>query len=307
MKIGRAIEEFIRYCRAARGFSPNTIRNYRHYLTAFGEWAETQSIPSISKVTSDDILDFQLFLQEQNPNLTRSTLNYYLIAIRALLKYLITRDVTVMPPDKIVLGKTRARQIHFLEVDEVERLLSVTDPNSKTELRDRAVLELLYCSGLRLGELTSLKRDSVNIGRGEFSVKGKGGKVRLVFLSQTAQQALAAYLRSRNDEAPALFLGSRSKNSQPQPLTARSVQRLLKRYALLAGITKPITPHTLRHSFATNLLRNGADLRSVQAMLGHSSVTTTQLYTHVTDTGLRETYKRFHRTNTDPTGEASLD
>lgn len=294
MKISRAIEEFIRFCRTSRGFSPNTVRNYRHYLTVFATWCEANKLSTIGQLKSDDVLEFQLALQEQNPNLSRATLNYYLIALRALLKYLIGRDVKVIAPDKIVLGKTEQRQIHFLEPDEVERLIDAEDPTSKTQLRDRAILTLLFSSGLRINELINLERTAVNIPRGEFSVMGKGGRVRLVFLNPEAQTALRHYLRTRTDTAPALFLGTRVTR-EPSAITARAVQRLLKRQALLAGITKPVTPHTLRHSFATNLLRNGADLRSVQALLGHASVTTTQLYTHVTDKGLRETFHRFRR------------
>lgn len=296
MKINRAIQEFIRYCRTAKGFSPNTVRNYEHYLQVLGTWADERQLTTVSQLSADDILEFQLYLQEQNPARTKQTLNYYLIAVRALLKYLVTRDVKVLAPDRVTLAKTGARQIHFLEVDEIRRLIEVEDPTSKTAVRDRAILELLFASGLRISELVNLQRTAVNIERGEFSVKGKGGKVRLVFLSDEAKSALTAYLRERRDEAAPLFLASRTQNGQkPAPVNARNIQRLLKRQALLAGITKPVTPHTLRHSFATNLLRNGADLRSVQAMLGHSSVTTTQHYTHVTDKGLRETYERFHR------------
>lgn len=262
---------------------------------------------TISQLKSDDVLDFQLYLQEKNPNMSRATLNYYLITLRALLRYLVGRDVKVIAPDKIVLAKTGQRQIHFLEPEEAEQLIAANDPTSKTILRDRAILRLLFSSGLRVGELVTLKREGVNVNRGEFSVKGKGGRVRLVFLSNDAKAALADYLKSRNDTAEPLFLGTRIKKGA-LPVTARAVQRLLKRQAQLAGITKPVTPHTLRHSFATNLLRNGADLRSVQAMLGHASVTTTQLYTHVTDKGLREVYERFHQhQNTNRDGDLSLD
>lgn len=307
MKISRAIEEFVRFCRTSRGFSPNTVRNYRHNLSVFATWCETNKLMTISQLKSDDVLDFQLYLQEKNPNMSRSTLNYYLIALRALLRYLVGRDVKVIAPDKIVLAKTGQRQIHFLEPEEAEQLIAANDPTSKTTLRDRAILKLLFSSGLRVGELVTLKREGVNVNRGEFSVKGKGGRVRLVFLSNDAKAALADYLKSRNDTADPLFLGTRIKKGA-LPVTARAVQRLLKRQAQLAGITKPVTPHTLRHSFATNLLRNGADLRSVQAMLGHASVTTTQLYTHVTDKGLREVYERFHQhQNTNQDGDLSLD
>jgi site-specific recombinase XerD len=216
-----------------------------------------------------------------------------------MLKYLVGRDVAVMAPDRIELGKVSERQIHFLEPEEVSRLLEPPLESSITQLRDQAVLQLLFSSGLRVSELTGLKKSDVNIERGEFSVRGKGGKIRPVFLSESAQAALSAYLAARTDSHPYLFirhfkntaLDSKAKGG----LTTRSVQRILKERAQLAGITKPVTPHKLRHSFATNLLRNGADLRSVQAMLGHASITTTQLYTHVTDKNLRETHERFHK------------
>jgi site-specific recombinase XerD len=307
MKIGRAIDEFIRYCRVTKGYSPNTVRNYHHYLRVFNQWCTDKTIVTVKQITSDDVLDFASDLQETNPELGRPTLNYYLIAIRALFKYLTSRDITVIAPDKVTLAKVGANQVTFLEPDEVSRLIAADDPASKTVLRDQAILELLFASGLRLSELVALKRTAVNIDRGEFSVKGKGGKVRLVFLSEAAQRALRDYLNSRSDRAEWLFLANRSE-PVPRPINARSIQRLLKRQATLAGITKPVTPHTLRHSFATNLLRNGADLRSVQAMLGHASVTTTQRYTHVTDKGLRETYQRFHQPPApSKDGDSSLD
>jgi len=295
MKIGRAIEEFIRHCRVSRGFSPSTVRNYQHYLSVLETWSQEQQLTAISQLTSEDVLEFQLYLQQQNPTIGRQTLNYYLIALRALLKYLISRDIKVIPPDKVILAKTPGRQIQFLDAEEIGRLLGAEDPANKTPERDQAILALLFSSGLRVSELVNLKRDAVNIRRGEFSVIGKGGRVRLVFLNEVAKKALARYLATRRDEMAPLFLATRQPQAKKaRPINARAVQRLLKRQATLAGITKPVTPHTLRHSFATNLLRNGADLRSVQAMLGHASITTTQLYTHVTDKGLREVFDRFH-------------
>jgi len=297
MKTARAIQEFIRYCRAARGLSANTVRNYNHYLRVFGDWASSVKLATIEDLTQEDILDFQVWLQEQQPNLSRKTLNYYLIALRALLKHLIGRDLTVLPPDKIELGRVSERQIHFLEPEEVSRLLETDGETTLTTLRDRAMIQLLYASGLRVSEVIALKREQVNLDRGEFTVRGKGGKVRPVFMSDEAVTALTTYLEARTDTNPYLFirhfkniqLDSRPKHG----LTPRSIQRILQNRARLAGIVKPVTPHKLRHSFATTLLRNGADLRSVQALLGHSSVTTTQLYTHVTDQSLRETHRRF--------------
>lgn len=298
MKTTRAISEFIRYCRTVRGFSPNTVRNYEHYLNVFGAWCEQNQLTTIAKLTADDILDFQISLQDGDKTLGRQTLNYYLIAVRAMLKYLVGRDIKVMAPDRIELSKVGERQIHILEPEELSRLLKEPHSASKDSLRDQALLHLLFSSGLRVSELTGLKRRDVNTERNEFSVRGKGGKVRPVFLSGDAKESLSRYLAKRSDSHPSLFirhfknvaLDSKTKDG----LTARSVQRILKERAKLAGITKVVTPHKLRHSFATNLLRNGADLRSVQAMLGHASITTTQLYTHLTDKNLRETHERFH-------------
>lgn len=297
MQTTRAIQEFVRYCRASRGLAPNTLRNYEHYLSAFSAWCLANKVTAIEQLTREDVLDFQVNLQQTNPKLGRKTMNYHLIALRALLKYLVGRDLSVIAPDKIGLAKVPERQIHFLNPAEIDQLLSAPSSDTKTALRDQAIIQLLYSGGLRVSELVSLKRDTVNVERGEFSIRGKGGKVRPIFLSEPARQALGAYLQKRADSNPFLFIrhfkDAALDNHSKQGLTARSIQRLLHQRARLAGIVKPVSPHKLRHSFATTLLQNGADLRSVQALLGHSSVTTTQLYTHVTDKGLREVHQRF--------------
>lgn len=302
MKIERAVKEYLRYCGTTRGFSPHTLRNYDHYLNTLRIWCEENKVSTVENLTSDDVLDFQVALQQED-KLSHRTINYYLIAIRALLRYLINRDLKVIAPDKIELAKVPQRQIHFLEPEEVQRLLFSSEAETLATLRDQAMINLLYSSGLRVSELTSLKRNQVNLSRGEFSIRGKGGKVRPVFLSEEASKSLQRYLDSRRDTNPYLLIrhyknveaDSKAKTS----LSARSVQRILTERARLAGLTKPVSPHKLRHSFATLLLQNGADLRSVQAMLGHSSVTTTQLYTHVTDKSLRETHQRFHKIATE--------
>lgn len=231
----------------------------------------------------------------------KSTQTYHVVVLRSFLKFLAKEDIETVPAEKIEVGKTPTRQVDFLEFDEVERLLRAAGGDDLRSRRDRAILELLFSSGLRVSELTSLDRDQVNLKRGEFSVRGKGSKLRVVFLSDTAKTAIERYLEKRLDMDPALFiaipkkgLGKKRADSAGLRLTERSVQRLVRRYATKAGIVKDVHPHTLRHSFATDLLRNGADIRSVQAMLGHSSITTTQIYTHVTNERLREIHEKFH-------------
>ncbi len=291
----RAIKDFLRHCRVSRGYSPNTLRNYQMYLTAFGGWAKDCQIDNIEKLTSEDVEEFQLFLQESG-NRGAKTVNYYLIALRSLCKYLLGRDLAVLAPERITLAKTPARQVHFLETEEVERLRQAPVGETLDALRDRAILEVLYSTGLRVSELVSLKRSHVNLKSGEFSIRGKGQKVRPVFLSDSAKLALKNYLSTRRDGNSILFIRHQhdiNKDEKATALTARSIQRLLKHYGSLAGIVKPLTPHKLRHSFATELLRNGADLRSVQELLGHSSITTTQVYTHVTNKNLKEIHRRF--------------
>ncbi len=300
MKTSRAIKEFLRFCKTAKGFSPHTLRNYTHYLSVFEDWLNANGIEKIEDLSSEDVLEFQISLQEDSPEKTRNqkTLNYYLIAVRSLLKYLLGRDLAVLPPEKITLAKVPERQIHFLEPEEMETLLNAGSETGLNALRDQAVMQVLYSSGLRVSELVALKIAQINLERGEFSVRGKGGKVRPVFLSDEAQSALTQYLNARHDGNPSAFIrhfkNPKLDDKQKLPLTIRSIQRILRQRARLAGVVKPVTPHKMRHSFATTLLRNGADLRSVQALLGHSSVTTTQIYTHVTDKGLKEIHQRFH-------------
>ncbi len=295
MKTHRAIKEFLRHCRVSRGYSPNTLRNYQAYLTVFGGWTEKNQINDIEKLTSEDVEEFQLFLQESQSR-SPKTINYYLITLRSLCKYLLNRNVEVLAPERITLAKTPVRQVHFLESDEVERLRQAPQGDSLEVSRDRAILEVLYSTGLRVSELTALKRSHINLKNGEFSIRGKGQKVRPVFLSDRAKTALKQYLSKRRDGNSALFIRHNrdiNKDEIAKALTARSIQRLLKHYGALAGIVKPLTPHKLRHSFATELLRNGADLRAVQELLGHSSITTTQVYTHVTNKNLKEIHRRF--------------
>lgn len=306
MKVTRAIKDYIKHCRVSRGYSPYTIRNYQNYLLALERWCQQNNVSEIEQLTRSDIEDFQLSLIEGNPTMSKRTQNYYLISIRSLFKYLIDRDVTVLSPEKITLSKTPGREIHALEPDEIARM-SEPQTSSINDLRDSAIVNVLFSTGMRVSELLSLKRADINLERGEFSVRGKGNKVRPVFLTEDATAALKKYLQLRTDKNPYVFTQHHQKTNRSVPLSARGIQRCLNRLAKLAGIVKPVSPHKLRHSFATELLRNGADLRAVQAMLGHSSITTTQVYTHVTDKNLQEIHRRFHNQKTTPKQTVELE
>jgi site-specific recombinase XerD len=242
-------------------------------------------------------------LQDQNGDpISKTTQNYHLIALRSFLKYLAKRDIEALTSDKIELASVKRPQVGFLDPAEVEQLLSAIDTSNPVGLRDRAIIELLFSGGLRVSELVSLNRDHINLEKREFSIRGKGQKDRLIFISPQAADWLDRFLATRKDNFRPLFIHySGSKNNLDEGmytrLTTRSVQRLVARYARLAGITKKVTPHTLRHSFATDLLSNGADLRSVQSLLGHANVSTTQIYTHLTDPQLKKVHEQFHRKN----------
>ncbi len=303
-ELAEYITQFLEYCEVERQLSRLTLRNYDHYLSRFARWGAGHGVTAPQGITIDAVRSFRLWLNRQpNQNggeLTRLTQNYHVIAIRALLKYLARRDVKTLSADKIELGKTERRSVEFLTGEEVERLLeSAGTKDTFTSLRDRAILELLYSTGLRVSELCALDTDQVNAERGEFMVRGKGDKPRIVFLSERAAGYLAAYLGKRRAAMRPLLTRSdepkgREADGGDLRLTPRSVQRILKKYTTAAGLVKDVTPHTLRHSFATGLLRSGADIRSVQQMLGHASITTTQVYTHVTNPQLREVHKKFH-------------
>jgi site-specific recombinase XerD len=247
---------------------------------------------------------YRLWLNQQTnqsgDELKSNTKNYHLVALRSWLKYLAKRDVPTMAPEKIELGKMPQRQVEFLDGADLQAFLEAPEKSKQNkilQLRDKAILELLFSAGLRVSELVSLKRDSVNLKKDEFTVRGKGKKLRICFLSNAAKYAIKEYLDTRKDDADFLFVRhdrASKRSSESSPLTPRSVQRMVEKYAKAAGITKKVTPHTLRHSFATDLLMNGADIRSVQSMLGHSSITTTQIYTHITNQQLRDIHKAFH-------------
>ncbi|MFH1711775.1 MAG: site-specific tyrosine recombinase/integron integrase [Patescibacteria group bacterium] len=293
------IKQFLEYLEIERGRSDKTVRNYHFYLNRFADWAE---YPAPSKISQEMVRKYRLFLNREldgrdQGSLKKSTQNYHLIALRAFLKYLAKMDIETLAPEKIELAKQGTRNIEFLEAEELSRLCQA--PHSTPGLigkRDAAIIELLFSTGMRVSELSKLKIENINLRRDEFTVQGKGKKHRVVFLSDRARKAVKEYLDGRRDTSPYLFIGhDRAKTGRdPMPLTPRSIQRIIEKYAKAAGITKKITPHVLRHTYATDLLRNGADIRSVQAMLGHESITTTQVYTHVTDKELRNIHKKFH-------------
>lgn len=295
------ITDFLEYLEVERGRSERTIRNYDFYLHRFAKWAKN---PSASKITRDLIHKYRLYLNRLAQGrdaitLKKSTQNYHLIALRSFLKYLARNDITSLPAEQIELAKQSKRTVDFLEDDELSRLLErpLKSSGGLLALRDKAILELLFSAGLRVSELTGLKIEQVNLKREEFTVRGKGDKPRVCFLSDSAKVALKAYLEKRRDTSPYLFVShdrAKGKRRDAGPLTPRSVQRIVERYATEAGITKKITPHTLRHTFATDLLMGGADIRSVQSMLGHESITTTQVYTHITNKQMKDVHKRFH-------------
>jgi len=307
MLISKLIIDFLEYLEIEKGRSSLTAQNYDHYLNSFANFAKEKGVETVDKIDHELVRQYHLKLNRtktsEDSNLSKSTQNYYLIAIRSFLKYLAKRGISSLAPEKVDLAKIGDRQITFLTEDELEELLS--KPNTKTiqGLRDKAILELLFSTGLRVSELCNLKKTDVNLEKQEFSIKGKGSKVRVVFLDENAKSSLKKYLDSRKDKSNYLFI-SYGHTNNPQDeisvhglddsITPRSVQRMIKKYSLLAGITKDVTPHVLRHSFATDLLMSGADLRAVQALLGHSSVTTTQIYTHVTDQHLQDVHQAFH-------------
>lgn len=295
------IYDFIESLEVEGGRSSKTAENYKLYLERLVEF--TGNI-EVNTINSDTIRKYRLWLNryenEHKEALSLKTQSYHLIALRGFLQYLAKRDIDALPPNKIELPKTIRKQVTFLHFDEIERLRNVIDTSEESGLRDRAIVELLFSSGLRVSELINLNRDHINTTRREFMVRGKGQKDRPVFISDTAAEHVESYLDARTDSLAPLFLSySRNTNTldtsgDHRRLTARSVQRLVSNYARLAGITKHVSPHTMRHSFATDLLMNGADIRSVQTMLGHSDISTTQIYTHVTDEHLREIHEKFH-------------
>ncbi len=287
--------EFLEYLEIEKGRSVKTVESYDRYISRFLAFSRA-TLPS--HIEESKVREFRLHLNRQAGTagtMKHKTQNFYLIALRAFLKFLRKRDIESLNPERIELAKVGARDLDLISTDELSRLLQGPKGTSLPALRDRAIMELFFSTGLRVSELCSLDRD-LDLSRDEFSVRGKGEKVRVVFLSPDAKKAVKDYLDKRGDIDDALFIqmGKTSKNAKNLRITSRSVERIIKKYATKAGITRKVTPHVIRHSFATDLLENGADLRSVQALLGHSNITTTQVYTHVTDKHLREIHKKFH-------------
>ncbi len=307
MYVSDLIPEFLESLEIEKGRSLNTTRNYELYLNRFYELCSEDMTDELkpSDITPELLRKFRLKLNrfEDNQNherLSILTQSYHLIALRGFLKYLSKRGIKSLDPTLVDLPRATKKQVTFLHFDEVERLLNEIPEDTETGLRDRAIIELLFSGGLRVSELCNLNRDSINLERREFVVRGKGKKDRPIFIDQSTADCVKDYLDMRADSLPALFLNNSQNQQAPttsgdfRRLTPRSIERIVQKYARLAGITKKVTPHTLRHSFATDLLMNGADIRSVQSLLGHANISTTQIYTHVTDPHLREVHERFH-------------
>lgn len=307
-RVQELIQDFVESLEVEKGRSKKTAENYERYLLRFLEMAGEISGKDYDlepgDITQELLRKFRLKLNrledEHGEGLQAITQAYHLVALRGFLKYLAQRGIESLEPSLVELPHVVRKQVTFLQYDEVERLLAEIDTEMETGLRDRAIIELLFSGGLRVSELVKLNRDSINLSRREFIVRGKGNKDRPIFISEAAADWVERYLEKRTDTLAPLFLNN-SRNLQPvdtsgdyRRLTTRSVERIVQKYAKLAGITKHVSPHTLRHSFATDLLMNGADLRSVQAMLGHSDISTTQIYTHVTDPHLKEVHEKFH-------------
>ena len=299
------IAEFLEYLEIQKGFSPLTIREYRHYLKRFHNWlTDNSSATEPDQINLELVRRYRLYLAHLRArdglSLGRGTQSYHIVALRAFLRYLLVqRDIPTLSPDKVELPKQGSRSVSFLNPGQMERLLNSPKISNNSGLRDRTILETLFSTGLRVSELVSLNRDQVDLERKEFGVKGKGNKIRVVFLSDTAAEWIERYLKSRRDHFKPLFIRysgavKTENNGEKMRLTARSIQNIVARYAKRSGLPIEATPHTLRHSFATDLLISGADIRSVQEMLGHESIRTTQVYTHVTNRHLKEVHKAFH-------------
>lgn len=305
--LSNLITDFLNYLLVERNCSRLTIRDYKHYLIIFENWfSATLLVKKIEDLNLSDVRKYRVYLSNKADNkgqtLKRVTQNYYVIALRSFLKFLIKNDIKTLEPSKIDLPKTESRSLKFLERDQVDRLAISTDTSKIEGLRDRAIIDLLFSTGLRVSELIKLNRDQINFERGEFGVIGKGGKGRIVFISERAKLHLKNYLDNRDENFKPLFIRYSGKiiaenKGEKMRLSARSVERLIKKYVKLGKIPVDATVHTLRHSFATDLLTNGADIRSVQEMLGHKNIATTQIYTHITNKQLREVHKHFHSGN----------
>ena len=300
MNIKKIKREFLEYLEIERGRSLKTVENYDRYLRKFFDFAK---IKNSEQISDEKVRKFRLWLNRQagasGGTMKKRTQNYHLIALRVFLKYLARRDIKSMSPDKIELATVAERSLDLISESELLRLLDAPSGEDLKSLRDKAMLELLFSTGLRVSELCSLDQD-LDISKDEFSVRGKREKIRVVFISPSAREAVQKYLKKRTDFDEAMFIQlgksatKKAENNESLRITPRSVERIVKHYAIKAGISKKVTPHVIRHSFATDLLQNGADIRSVQMMLGHSNIATTQVYTHITDKQLRDVHKKFH-------------
>jgi site-specific recombinase XerD len=308
MSLSSWIADFLEYLEIEKGRSPRTIRQYKHYFKRFDDWlSQNSSAVEPEDIDLELVRKYRLYLAHlRNRNgvpLKRNTQTYYIIALRAFLRYLLVqRDIPTLSPDKLELPKQISRSVTFLNPGQLDRLLNSPKISNEAGLRDKAILETLFSTGLRVSELVSLNRDQINLDRKEFGVRGKGDKLRVVFLSDRAAEWLERYLRARRDRFKPLFIRysgtvDAKRDGEKMRLTARSVEKIVRKYARRCGLPVDATPHTLRHSFATDLLIGGADLRSVQEMLGHESIRTTQVYTHVTNRHLKEVHKAFHSRN----------
>lgn len=287
------IEEFLQHLRVEKNCSPLTIRDYRHYLNKFSEYYKK----NITDLTTDDVRKYRVGLAETE--IKRVTQNYYVIALRSFLRYLIKKDIKTLAPEKIDLPKTESRSLKFLDREQLERLLASPDVSSEPALRDKAIMEVLFSTGLRVSELSKLNREQMNFETKEVGVIGKGGRARVVFLSERASEWLQKYIVRRSDDFKPLFIRYSGKedvenNGEKMRLTPRSIERLVEKYVRKAKLPIKASPHSIRHSFATDLLQNGADIRSVQEMLGHKNIATTQIYTHVTNVQLKKVHEEFH-------------
>lgn len=291
--------DFLEYIEIERGRSLKTVENYDRYISRF---FREMNIKDVVDMSEETIREFRLKLNrsagikvkgQSASSMKKNTQNYHLIALRSFLKFLKKRRVEAVSPDVIELAKVGGRDLDLISSAELNRLLDGPDKATTAGLRDRAILELFFSTGLRLSELCSLNRD-LDLSKDEFSIRGKGEKVRVVFLSDDAKSAINKWLKKRTDMDEPMFTALSHRKNESTRLTPRSIERIVKQYAINAGISKKVTPHVLRHSFATDLLRNGADIRSVQMMLGHANIATTQVYTHITDKRLKEVHKKFH-------------
>lgn len=323
MGINEAVLRFLEYCELDKNLSVKTVRMYGYYLEFFQNWllvkyqnpnfkdqntSEQGKDFPVEKIDENIVRNFRLYLSHEYRNpfkgeLKRQTQNYFLVALRSFFRYLIKQKLVVISPEVIELGKQRDREIKYLSPEDLEKLFSQVAIEDIMGLRDRAILEVLFSTGLRVSELVSLNRENINLDSGEFGIIGKGGKARVVFLSERAKEWIDRFMRQRKDPYRPLFIrysGPRAKEGltdEKQRLSVRSVERMVDKYRKKAGIVKRIGPHVLRHSFATDLLVRGADLRSVQEMLGHKNIATTQIYTHVTNTRLKEIHEKYHSGN----------